>query len=55
MEKEVPLGSPRPDVSSPSLSAEMANFGSTLGRAPRLLPPASVEWEGEGLAEEEGR
>lgn len=34
MEKEVLLGSPRPEVSSPSLSAEMANFGSKLGRGP---------------------
>ncbi len=34
MEKEVLLGSPRPEVSSPSLSAEMANFGNRLGRGP---------------------
>lgn len=34
MENEALLGSPIPEVSSPSLSAEMANFGSKLGRGP---------------------
>lgn len=47
MEIELLLGSPRPEVSSASLSAEMANFGNTLGRRPGFR--LSVEWESEGL------
>lgn len=49
MEKEALLGSPRPEVSSPSLSAEMANFGSKLGREPWFRLSVSVEWDSEGL------
>ena len=49
MEKDALLGSPRPEVSSPSLSAEMANFGSRPGRGPWPVPSASVKWDGEGL------
>lgn len=49
MEMEVLLGSPRPEVSSPSLSAEMANFGSKLGRGPRFTLPVSVDWDSDGL------
>lgn len=33
-EKDVLLGSPSPEVSSPSLSAEMASLGSRFGRGP---------------------
>lgn len=49
MESEVLLGSPRPEVSSPSLSAEMANFGSRLGRGPWFTPSVSVDWDSDGL------
>lgn len=49
MENEVLLGSPRPDDSSPSLSAEMANLGSRLERGAWLAPSVSVEWDSEGL------
>lgn len=49
MEKEALLGSPMPEVSSPSLSAEMANFGNKLGRGPWFTLSVSVEWDSEGL------
>lgn len=48
-EKDVLLGSPSPDVSSPSLSAEMASLGSRLGRGPWLTPSVSVDWDSDGL------
>lgn len=49
MESEVLLGSPRPEVSSPSLSAEMANLGNRPGRGPWFTPSVSVDWESDGL------
>lgn len=49
MEKETLLGSLSPEVSSPSLSAEMANFGSKAGRGTWLVLSVSVEWDTEGL------
>lgn len=55
VEKEVLLGVPRPEVSSPSLSAEMANFGNKLERCPWLALSESDEWDREGLVEEEKR
>lgn len=51
MEKEALLGSPSPEVSSPSLSAEMANFGSRLDRGPWFRPSESVEWDSDGLVQ----
>lgn len=53
MESEVLLGSPRPEVSSPSLSAEMANFGSRPGRGPWFTPSVSVDWDSDGLRRED--
>lgn len=53
MECEVLLGSPRPEVSSPSLSAEMANFGSRPGRGPGFKPSVSVDWDSDGLSRED--
>lgn len=51
MERDVLLGSPSPEVSSPSLSAEMASFGSRFGRGPRFTPSVSVDWDNEGLVQ----
>lgn len=51
MEKDVLLGSPSPDVSSPSLSAEMASFGSRFGRGPGWTLSVSVDWDNDGLVE----
>lgn len=48
-EKDVLLGSPSPDVSSPSLSTEMASLGSRFGRGPWLTPSVSVDWDSDGL------
>lgn len=51
MEKDVLLGSPSPDASSPSLSAEMASFGSRFGRGPGLTLSVSNDWDNDGLVE----
>lgn len=48
-EKEALLGPPSPEVSSPSLSAEMANLGSRPERGPWFRPSESVEWDSDGL------
>lgn len=55
MERDVLLGSPSPEVSSPSLSTEMASFGSRFGQGTRLTPSVSVDWDRDGLVEGQRR